>query len=239
MKHLKRFNEASANHILRNEKLDMECIGYKKAYGPGGPGTGEKMWYYKLNYNGHEFLIIDAGMIRLLDMVWSEENEFENGVPDFMSYDFLDNEVERGVKNIEKKGIELSEDEEKRFFTQHEIKEPEPVIIPDRVGGVYTDDEVTEILNILYWEFDFREDGGYHKITQEIADWANENGHEKLLDELVGYKFKVDSDGDHRNDGQMVDYYFTLKSPSGGKTKFETEMCLMVGWNYCGSLKIN
>lgn len=177
-------------------------------------------------------------MLRLLDMVWTEDNDFQNAVPDYMSYDFLDNDVKLAIETVEKKGGELAEDEEKKFFKQHELKEPEPVVIPDRVGGVYTDNEVTDILDVLN-EFDFMyKEGSFKKITQEVADWANENGYEKLFDELVGYKFKVTSKGTHKNDGQMVDYYFTLKSPDGKETKFSTEMCLMVGWNYCGSLKI-
>lgn len=35
-----------------NEKFDLMCIGYKKSFGPDGPGTGDPMWYYKLNRDG-------------------------------------------------------------------------------------------------------------------------------------------------------------------------------------------
>lgn len=235
MKYIKQFESFDEN------SLDIDCIGYKKKFGPGGPGTGDPMWYYKLNMNGKEYLIVDAGMLRLLSMVWTDQNKFENASGDRydISYDFLDNQIVKAVENAEKKGEELGTDEEKTFFKQHKIKEPEPVVIPDREDGIYTDDEVNNILDILDHEFDFMyTEGVYKKITQEVADWANENGHDKLFDELVGYKFKVKSEGDHRNDGQMVDYYFTFKSPSGEKTKFETEMCLMVGWNYHQNLKI-
>ena len=31
----------------------------------------------------------------------------------------------------------------------------------------------------------------------------------------------------------MVEYTFTFISPKGEETKVYTEMCLMVGWNYC------
>jgi len=210
-----------------NEKFDIMCIGYKEAF------TGNKMWYYKLNRDGKEYLLVDAGMIRLLHMLWTDENDFENS--DLWD-DFerpcppIEKQIEDAVADTPKADVELSEDMEKTFFKQYVVKEPEPVVIPDRVDNFYTNDEITDILNILYWDFDFR-DGSY-KITQEIADYANKNGNEKLLDELVGYKFKMTSKGDHRNDGQMVDYYFTFKSPKGVKTELETEMCLMVGWNY-------
>jgi hypothetical protein len=212
-----------------DEKFDLMCIGYKSAF------TGDKMWYYKLNRDGKEYLLVDAGMIRLLHMLWTDDNEFENS--DLWD-DFerpcppIEKQIEDAVANTPKVEVELEEDMEKTFFKQHEVKVPEPVVIPDRVGGRYTYHEVNDILNLLYWDFDFREDSGYHKITQEVADVANKKGYDKLFDELIGYKFKVKSDGDHRNDGQMVDYFFTFKSPKGIKTKFDTEMCLMVGWNY-------
>jgi predicted transcriptional regulator len=85
-----------------------------------------------------------------------EENKFKNAVPDFMTYDFLDKDISKAIKNIEKSDVCLEEDEEKKFFKQFEIKgesevflEPEPVVNPERVNGVYTDDEVTSILNAL------------------------------------------------------------------------------------------
>lgn len=56
---------------------------------------------------------------------------------------------------------------------------------------------------------------------------------------LLGYKLQVISDGDHRNDGQMVDYTFKFTSPSGNVTEIETEMCLMVGFNYGEDIEIN
>jgi len=52
---------------------------------------------------------------------------------------------------------------------------------------------------------------------------------------LTGYKVKVKAYGDHRHDGQMVDYKLTFISPEKKQTVIETEMCLMVGWNLWGS----
>jgi hypothetical protein len=225
-----------------NNGLDIVCLGYKKAFGAGGPGTGDKMWYYKLNSNNKEYLLVNAGMIRLLHMIWTNENDFDNSDlwDDFeRPFPAIEKKIEDAVESTPKVERVLAEDEEKTFFTQHEVKEPEPVVIPDRVGNVYTDDEVNDILNILRHEFDLMYDEDvYCKITQEVADWANKNGYDKLFDELVGYKFKFEKDGEHKNDGQMVEYTFTFKSPSGEKTKFSTEMCLMVGWNYHRDLQI-
>ena len=41
---------------------------------------GFQMWYYKFTQDGKEFLIVDAGMIKLIDMVWNQEkdNDFSN-----------------------------------------------------------------------------------------------------------------------------------------------------------------
>lgn len=49
---------------------------------------------------------------------------------------------------------------------------------------------------------------------------------------LDGYKVSVKEDGEHKTDGQLVDYTFTFTSPEGKKSVLQTEMCLMIGWNY-------
>lgn len=51
------------------------------------------------------------------------------------------------------------------------------------------------------------------------------------LPKLIGYTVEMNVEGDHRNDGQMVDYTFTFTSPKGKETEIDTEMCLMVGFN--------
>jgi hypothetical protein len=56
-------------------KIDLKCIGFKWSY-----MKGFQMWYYKFTQDGKEFLIVDAGMIKLIDMVWNQEkdNDFSN-----------------------------------------------------------------------------------------------------------------------------------------------------------------
>lgn len=49
---------------------------------------------------------------------------------------------------------------------------------------------------------------------------------------LNGYNLKIKSHGDHRNDGQMVDYTLTFVSPKGAKTVVKTEISLMNGWDF-------
>lgn len=49
---------------------------------------------------------------------------------------------------------------------------------------------------------------------------------------LKDYKINIKSKGDHKHDGQMVDYDIILTSPKGKKTKFTTCMSLMCGWNH-------
>lgn len=92
---------------------------------------------------------------------------------------------------------------------------------------------VSDIVDIDY--------GKYHMITEE---------HLKATDDfdvfyfpqdfisLVGYQVKIKVDGDHRTDGQMVDYTFYFKSPEGKVTRIDTEMCLMIGWNYWEDIEI-
>jgi hypothetical protein len=81
-------------------------------------------------------------------------------------------------------------------------------------------------------------------ITQENVDSFNDDDEDpnpeyiNPIKDLVGYMIYVKTDGDHKNDGQMVEYTFTFINPTGEKTKFSTEMCLMVGWNCCDDVNI-
>jgi len=96
----------------------------------------------------------------------------------------------------------------------------------------YTGDQINYILKILN-KFNFiYNENEYKKIDEKIIKYASEEYEEGLMDSLLGYKFKYYKEGDHFHDGQIVDYYLTFKSPSGKKTTFLTEMCLMVGWNH-------
>lgn len=75
-------------------------------------------------------------------------------------------------------------------------------------------------------------------ITQEMIDKITKSKYYTLtfteiedLNKLIGYTIEFGKDGDHRNDGQMVDYSFSFISPEGKETTIDTEMCLMVGFN--------
>jgi hypothetical protein len=75
-------------------------------------------------------------------------------------------------------------------------------------------------------------------LTEEMFDEGDTDYYNPEFISLVGYTVKCLQEGDHRNDGQMVDYRFTFISPEGKKTVIETEMCLMVGWNYWEDVEI-
>lgn len=70
-------------------------------------------------------------------------------------------------------------------------------------------------------------------ITQEVIDHEEADG--EIPQGLLGYKVKVGIKGDHKHDGQVVDYTFTFTNPKGVNTVIRTEMALMVGWNFCES----
>ena len=56
---------------------------------------------------------------------------------------------------------------------------------------------------------------------------------------LKGYTVQVQKDGQHYNDGQLVDYSFTFTSPKKKKTYFNERMCLMIGFRSGGKIIIN
>jgi hypothetical protein len=211
MKNIKTFNEK-----MSEKNYVITCLGYATAF------TGKKMWYYKLTDGDKEYKIVIMGHL-FLNSIWTEKNEFKNGN--------LSDEEEKNIRSliekIDKVDKELSNDEEDAFFTQHEIEpeppEPDPVII----NRTYSQDDVNDLLNVLDDEFDIR-GNKYVKITQDVDPY-----YRYLIEPLVGYEVKVKTDGYHKNDGQLVEYTFTFKSPEGKKSYLVTEMCLMVGWNYC------
>ena len=212
------------NYDKNGTLLQIECIGYKKAF------MGDKMYFYKVVIKGFEYLLVDAGMIMLLDMMWTAENKFVNAT---FSNDELE-EFEKILKKVPKSVIELENDKgEYKFFTQNVIK---PVIAkptPKRVKGCYSDDEANELFRFIKEFMVFLKEHRFQKIKQRDIDQNPE-----LLEGLLDYEVKYHTDGDHKNDGQMVEYTFVFKSPKGVQTSISTEMCLMVGWNHCTDIKI-
>jgi hypothetical protein len=101
----------------------------------------------------------------------------------------------------------------------------------------YTDEEIEEVFGLVKGISDVLEEDKYVPIT---SDLITDNGEvDELFAPLVGYEVKFNRNGDHRTDGQMVDYFFYFKSPEGKVTVIETEMCLMVGWNHGSDEIIN
>lgn len=210
--------------------MNIKCLGYKKDF------YGDYMWYYKLIVDNLEYLIINTSSFGILDMVW-KNNDFKDA--DF-SDDFK-NEILKEIETIQKIDNRIQDnqnlDGEKIYFTPQEL--PKEKVIRHK-GKKYSDDDITTIFEVLD-EFDFiHDENSYKIITQEMSDYADKNCEKKdILKRLVGYKVKFETDGDHKNDGQLVGYTFKFKSPSGVKSTIYTEMCLMVGWNHCEQETIN
>lgn len=78
-------------------------------------------------------------------------------------------------------------------------------------------------------------DGDSAIIDQKFIDKVKKDYYHgrnaDLVEKLIGYEVCKEVDGTHKNDSQMVEYDFTIISPSGFITSIVTEMCLMVGFN--------
>ena len=204
--------------------MKIESLGYKKAF------TGDRMWHWKIENDDNQYLIIDDGHF-FMDMIWSEEGKFENA--NFTREEKETIKVKFGLNP--KNRVEIEDDEDwttikGHFDERFIVAEPEYV----RESGKYDKDEVNYLLNHLIHELDI-EWNGKTTITQEMI----EEDKDGLLEGLLGYSVEVETDGDHKNDGQMVEYDFTFISPSGKVTSLVTEMCLMVGFNYWETLEFN
>lgn len=96
-----------------------------------------------------------------------------------------------------------------------------------------TKNQLTSLIDFFY--YDYHLENKAVKITQEIIDESNED----VPQELLGYTLdQIGQDGDHKHDGQMVEYTFRFISPKKKKTDVSTEMCLMCGWNFCYDLEV-
>ena len=205
-------------------EIEIKC-GYKKSF------IDQMMWYYKAEILNKEYLFVhipeDNGCLSFLDMVWSSKNNFDDSKLSKNMLDIIKNKLD----NVDKSYIFLNDDEEKRYFKQNEIF---PIKKKNKNVNKYTRNEINEMLDILS-EYGFIDkENKYNTITKELSDDANNkctiNG---LFEKLIGYDFKYSTDGEHKNDGQMVEYEFIFKSPKDIKTYIVTEMCLMIGWNHC------
>jgi hypothetical protein len=95
----------------------------------------------------------------------------------------------------------------------------------------FTADEMNDVFEFVNDYVYHLDKNKYKKITLESITYKREV--DNFLKPLVDYEVKIKIEGDHRNDGQMVDYGFYFKSPEGKISEIWTEMCLMVGWNHC------
>jgi hypothetical protein len=105
----------------------------------------------------------------------------------------------------------------------------------------YTKNEVNQILSFVS-EFiddeDFRSPSSNIITEKDLRSYYSTGVKKHLIEPLIGYSVESEVDGDHRHDGQVVDYTFIFTSPTGEVTKLFTSMCLMIGWNYYQDFKI-
>lgn len=205
--------------------MELKSIGYKKDF------SGARMEHWKLTKGDLEFLVVDAGNLRLV-MHW--DGYSFDGDEELTDEENETLKVKIGL--VPKVREEIEDDKEwtslKRLYKTGELKEPEPEYV--RETGKYSADEVNSLLNLLVHEHDI-EYNGKTTITQDMVDEDTQG----LLIDLLGYKVEVDTDGSHKNDGQMVEYDFTFWAPSKEIISVTTEMCLMVGFNYHKPLDLN
>lgn len=69
------------------------------------------------------------------------------------------------------------------------------------------------------------------KITKKVVE---EN---PILADFEGFTVRKKQVGEHKHDGQDVEYTFTFTSPSNKKTIVKTDMNLVAGWNVCQAYK--
>jgi hypothetical protein len=202
---------------------NIKCLGSFK-------GIGGIAWFYLLNMNNSEYAVIRSEIKQafkkyaLIISKWTEENTLVD--TDFSEE--IEQEILKQCDSIEKTDVIFTKwTDYEKYFTQHEIKE---VDLKHYTGEEYSGDEINNILDIFdKFDFIYNNEG---IIDQEMIDFEMEEYGSDSLQRLLNYKVDIETDGEHKNDGQMVEYYFTFTSPDGVISNFATDMCLMVGWNH-------
>jgi len=79
----------------------------------------------------------------------------------------------------------------------------------------------------------------YDKSKHYMSCYSNLDWVPDVLEDFEGFKIQlIDVDGEHRHDGQLVDYTFLLTNEKGESLEIETSMSLMGGWNCDGEFDI-
>ena len=197
--------------------MKIKCIGKKR--------TMINSWsVYKMTVDKKEYLIENVfHPMKILS--YNELNEFE--LVD--KYDFTHETIETKLRDIKKIDKELNDEQILKHFTITEAKEIVPIIMKQKI---FTDDEINTLFSFVdEWQpvtfgskmlNDFIEtEIGYRDLT--YSQEQNIKQHcTNIVYTLESYTATMKVKGDHRNDGQMVDYTMVLKSPDGEKTRIET-----------------
>lgn len=95
----------------------------------------------------------------------------------------------------------------------------------------FTAAQMNTIFSFVTDKRDFLSPGKAIAITNKLIEDCDDD-EQRLLQRLIGYKVKCKQDGDHKHDGQMVEYTFVFTNKNKEITEVCTDMCLMVGWNH-------
>lgn len=69
------------------------------------------------------------------------------------------------------------------------------------------------------------------KITKKLVENKDFEEYTDVLKPFIGYTLHQKKVGDHKNDGQFVEYTWTFTNSKGKKTTICTDMCLVAGWD--------
>lgn len=97
------------------------------------------------------------------------------------------------------------------------------------------EDDINELFSVVKDKLSYSDRDKFKEIT---LDFFNNTDYQEELEPLIGYQVKLEVDGNHKHDGQDVEYTMVLKSPSGEETELITEMNLVASWNYDGDEEI-
>ena len=83
------------------------------------------------------------------------------------------------------------------------------------------------------------DDESFYIYIDEAHEGYDEDSDEcdmSYYESLIGLKMEVNpvKNQYHKSDGTEVTYKVKMELPNGNEVRFDTEMCYMVGWNYCG-----
>jgi hypothetical protein len=191
--------------------------------------------FYKMIFENNDYLITKDADINF--SILNRNNELEVFTFDWQFKNYVDDICRKTPKN---QTMLTDVKSHIKQFKIKKVKSDKKTLTSKEINNLFSymnemDEEIILSSNDIETLYDHVTE--YSDLTLSKKD-SIYNECENLIVKLMGYTVDIKHEGSHKTDGQFVDYTLILKSPRNKVTHIDTEMCLMVGWNFSKTIKL-